>query len=50
VLVSRVAAGPMQRQRRRCGGMPSLAHELAERRDGARTPLLPISPDDRRCH
>jgi hypothetical protein len=45
VLVSRVA-GPMKRQRRRWGGIPSHSHELAEWPDAARTPLLPISLDD----
>jgi inorganic triphosphatase YgiF len=34
VLVNRVVA-PMKRQRRRWGGMPSLSHEIAERRDAA---------------
>jgi len=35
VLVNRVIA-PMKKQRRRWRGMPSLSHEIAERRDGAK--------------
>ena len=46
VLVNRVAA-PVKSQRRRWAGMPSLSHELAERRDAALTRAQDAVKSDR---